>query len=111
MESTPIFTRSRKSGDLLSQPLTKSRIDQSMELRYLPSSFLRLGRVSLRVTDRRLDCRIALDLGCNSRTEWSDNPKGGMVFSKVWSYKLGMFVIMRSSVWSPLVGQRTSCFK
>ncbi len=80
-----------------------------IELRNLPSSFLRLEGVSRRVIEHQLHFLTVLKLGCISNTEWSDNPKGGKVLTKSWSYKLGMFVIIRSSVWSPLVGQPTSC--
>ena len=109
MESKPIFIRSRNSCSLGSQSFTESRIDQSIELRNLPSSFLRLGRVSLRVMERRPDFLTVLKLGCNSNTEWSDNPKGGKVLTRFWSYKLGMFVVIRFSVCVTRIIFRAPC--
>ena len=110
MVSRPIFTRSWKSCKLLSQLGAESRTDQSMEPRYLPSSRLRLGRVSLQVRERRpLALRIPLKLGTSNTTKWSDRPNGENFCTRSFFYKWGMLVIIRSSVWSPLIGTRTSC--
>ena len=110
MVSSPIFTRSWKSCSLLSQSGTESRTDESIEPKYVPGSHLRLGRVSLRVRERRLQVlRMLLNLGSSRTTKWSDRPEGENVCIRSLLQNWDMLVIVRSSVWSPLVGTRTSC--
>ena len=82
--SRPVYKIIENNSNFWSQVFTESRICQVNWFKYLPSSFIRDGRVSFVMIERLLATTPfgGLSLGRITTKKWSERPNSGQILGK-----------------------------